>query len=121
MTREGFLAWFVQPWWRMSGPNGEPRPLAPKWHTAGLIAIVIATAAAGALLQKSSGPGPGIVAEHRGVIGIYITAILMDGALFYYVWVFCHKTEPRFASSSADGGAARETSSSTSQSPFRSG
>jgi uncharacterized protein len=65
--------------------------LAPKWHTGGLIAIVIATAAAGALLQKSAGPGPGIVAEHRGVIGIYVSAILLDGALFYYVWVFCHK------------------------------
>jgi len=75
----------------MSGPNGEPRLLAPQWHTAGLIAILIATAAAGALLQKNAGPGPGIVAEHRGVIGIYVTAILMDGALFYYVWVFCHK------------------------------
>jgi membrane protease YdiL (CAAX protease family) len=75
----------------MSARNEERRLLAPRWHTAGLIGIVIATAAAGALLQKNAGPGPGIVAEHRGVIGIYVTAILMDGALFYYVWVFCHK------------------------------
>ena len=70
---------------------GSRRLLAPLGHTAGLAAILLGTFAAGALLQRRAGPGPGIVSEHRGAIGVYVTALALDWALFYYVWVFCSK------------------------------
>ncbi len=71
--------------------NGR-RLLAPRWHTAGLVAILLATFAVGVWLQRRAGPGPGLVPEHRGVLGVYLTAIFLDAALFYYVWAF---TAPR--------------------------
>jgi hypothetical protein len=81
----------------MSEPTAETtssddrRLLAPRWHTAGLVAILLATFAVGAWLQRRAGPGPGIAAEHRGAIGVYMTALLLDWALFYYVWAFAHR------------------------------
>jgi len=71
----------------------ERRLLAPRWHTAGLAGILLATFAAGALWQgkAAAAPGPGPVPAHRGVLGIYATAIFLDAALFYYVWAFTSK------------------------------
>jgi membrane protease YdiL (CAAX protease family) len=69
------------------------RLLAPRWHTAGLVGILLATYAAGAFWQGKAAPapGPGLVPEHRGMAGIYLTAIFLDAALFYYVWAFASK------------------------------
>src|SRR4249919_19611 len=73
-------------------PTPDPRRLlAPRWHTAGLVAILLATFAVGALLQKRAGPGPGLAPQHRGAIGVYATALLLDWALFYYVWAFASR------------------------------
>jgi len=67
--------------------------LAPRWHTAGLVGILLATYAAGALWQSKAAAAaiPAPAPEHRGVLGIYATAIFLDAALFYYVWVFTSK------------------------------
>jgi membrane protease YdiL (CAAX protease family) len=62
------------------------RLLAPRWHTAGLVGILLLTLGVGALLQRRAGPGPGIAPSHRGAIGVYLTALALDWALFYYVW-----------------------------------
>jgi membrane protease YdiL (CAAX protease family) len=77
----------------MSQTQREPqsRLLAPRWHTAGLVAILLLTFAAGAWLQRSAAPGPSLAAEHKGVLKIYATALFMDWALFYYVWAFASK------------------------------
>jgi membrane protease YdiL (CAAX protease family) len=72
--------------------SDDRRLLAPRWHTAGLVAILLATFAVGAWLQRRAGPGPGIAPEHRGAIGVYVTAILLDWALFYYVWAFASRS-----------------------------
>ncbi len=76
-----------------SAPGGR-RLLAPRWHTAGLFAILLLTFGVGAWLQRraSAGPGPGIAPQHRGAIGIYVMALALDWALFYYVWAFCHQS-----------------------------
>lgn len=68
------------------------RLLAPRWHTAGLVGILLLTFAAGALLQRKAGPGPGIAPQHQGAIKVYVTALLLDWALFYYVWAFASKS-----------------------------
>ena len=72
-------------------PPGARRLLAPLRHTAVLIAIVLLAALAGAWLQRRPGPGAGIAEEHGGAIGIYITAMALDWALFFYMWVFVRK------------------------------
>lgn len=72
-------------------PRGGRRLLAAPRHTAVLIAILLLAALAGAWLQRRPGPGAGIAQEHRGAIGIYLTAMALDWALFFYVWVFVRK------------------------------
>lgn len=72
-------------------PRGARRLLAPLRHTAVLIAIVLLAALAGAWLQRRPGRGTGIAEEHRGAIGIYVTAMALDWALFFYMWVFVRK------------------------------
>ena len=64
------------------------RLLAPRWHTAGLVGILLASLAVGAWLQRgaAAAPGPGLAPAHRGVLRIYGIATLLDWALFYYVW-----------------------------------
>jgi len=78
-----------------SGPAPNPleggRLLAPRWHTAGLVGILLLTFAAGALLQKRATPGPSLAPTHEGAIRVYVTALLLDWALFYYVWAFASK------------------------------
>ena len=76
---------------------GDDRPaarrlLAEPRHTAVLAAILLLTAAAGAWLQRRPGPGAGIVEQHRGAIGIYLTAMALDWALFFYMWFFVRKS-----------------------------
>src|SRR5260370_26116017 len=68
--------------------TGARRLLAPKWHTAGLIGILLLAVAFGAWFQRQAGPNSGRAPEHRSIIGIYLTALLLDWALFYYVWAF---------------------------------
>jgi len=62
--------------------------LAPVWHTIGLGAILVGTLLAGFWIQSRAGAGPGIVAAHRGAVGVYLTAMALDWALFFYVWRF---------------------------------
>lgn len=79
----------VQP--ARSNQSHGRRLLAPLWHTALLIAILLLTAAGGALLQRRSGAGPGLAAQHQGAIGVYLSALALDWLLFYYVWAFTSK------------------------------
>lgn len=67
------------------------RLLAPLWHTALLIAILLLTSAGGAWLQSRPVAGPGLAAQHRGAIGVYLSALVLDWLLFYYVWAFTSK------------------------------
>ena len=73
----------------------ERRLLAPLWHTALLIAILLLTALGGLMLQKRAVAGPGIVEQHRGVIGVYLSALVLDWLLFYFVWAFTSKRGTR--------------------------
>lgn len=71
-----------------SAVTREGRLLAPKWHTAGLVGILLMAVAFGAWFQHGAGPEFGIAPGHRRIIPIYLTALLFDWALFYYVWAF---------------------------------
>ena len=70
--------------------------LAPKGHTAGLLGIVLLSVVFGVWFQRRAGPESLGALEHRGVIGLYLAALLFDWGLFYYVWAFASRSETTF-------------------------
>lgn len=76
---------------RTTASNGRPVPIASNLHLIGLLLILFGTAAAGFLAQHhasaSSGSAPaGQLADHSKAIHIYLAALFMDWALFYYCY-----------------------------------
>ena len=68
-------------------PHDPSRKLvAPLWHTVVLILILMALALGGARLQHRAGPAPGIVQQHRGIVSLYVSLIVSEWALVYFVW-----------------------------------
>jgi len=60
--------------------------LAPLWHTAFLVLILMALAFGGARLQHRASPAPGIVEQHSGIVPLYISLIVAEWAAVYFVW-----------------------------------
>src|SRR5207253_9982672 len=79
-----------------SGGAVTGRLLAPRWHTAGLIGILLLSVVFGVWFQRRGGPEPVSAPEHRGVIGLYLAALLFDWGLFYYVWAFASRSGTTF-------------------------
>lgn len=72
--------------------NKKPPQIASWRHLAGFLLIGVAVASSGVLLQHSGGSSSnGQLANHSVAIRVYLTAILMDWALFYYCWVGVHR------------------------------
>ena len=73
--------------------NCKPEPIASWLHLAGLLVIGAAIAGLGLLAQLDhpGGATNGQLASHSQAIPIYLTAIVMDWALFYYCWVGVHR------------------------------
>ena len=71
-----------------------PEPIASRLHLAGLLLIGVAIAGLGALAQHGhqSGAANGQLASHSQTLPIYLTAIIMDWALFYYCWAGVHRS-----------------------------
>jgi len=79
-----------------SAPEAHPKPepIASWKHFAGFLLIGCGTVFLGMLAQhrgSSSGPDTTQLANHSAAVSIYLTAILMDWALFYYCWVGVHR------------------------------
>lgn len=69
-----------------------PRPIASRGHLLGFLLIGAGVVALGFLAQHgSTGGSPGQLAQHRQAIPVYLTASLMDWALFYYCWAGVHR------------------------------
>jgi membrane protease YdiL (CAAX protease family) len=69
----------------------RPVPIASNLHLIGAVLILFGTAAAGFLAQHHAAATPataptGQLAEHSKAIPIYLVALLMDWALFYYCY-----------------------------------
>jgi len=58
--------------------------VAPRWHTALLVALFVALAVSGALFQRQAQPGT--LPEHPNLLLTYIALIVMEWGLFLYVW-----------------------------------
>ncbi len=71
----------------------KPEPIASWLHLAGLLVIGAAVTGLGLLAQRghAGGAAGGQLAGHSQAIPIYVTAIVMDWALFYYCWVGVHR------------------------------
>src|SRR5512147_482138 len=60
--------------------------VAPKWHLALLVALFLALTVGGALFQKAAVSRPEIVGEHPNVAPLYLSILVLEWGLFYYVW-----------------------------------
>ena len=63
-----------------------PTRIAPLWHTLLLIAILLLFALGGARLQSRSSSGPGVVAQHPNMVPFYLSTMVLEWALVFYVW-----------------------------------
>jgi hypothetical protein len=53
-----------------------PSPVAPRWHTLLLVAILFLFALGGARLQSRSS-APGVIAQHQGLVLVYLSTLRM--------------------------------------------
>jgi membrane protease YdiL (CAAX protease family) len=65
-------------------PTGR-RLLAPLWHTALLIAILLAMAAYGMFLQRQAGAGPQLVERRGSALPLYLSLIVAEWGLLRLV------------------------------------
>lgn len=77
---------------RATPSDSRPVPIASLLHMIGLLLILFGTAGAGFLAQHHAAVSPGAaaagqLASHSKVIPIYLVALFMDWALFYYCYV----------------------------------
>jgi uncharacterized protein len=73
-----------------------PAPLASKLHLVGLLLLLFGTAAAGFLAQHHAAtPGNAAparqLAAHSQAVQVYLVALFMDWALFYYCYAGVHR------------------------------
>jgi hypothetical protein len=67
-----------------ASPRPEPEILAPRWHTYALIALMVAVAAVGTLLDRR-GEAVSAPAESGRIAGVYLPMLLVQWGLFFYV------------------------------------
>lgn len=60
--------------------------LAPIWHTAVLVLILLMVAVGGARLQSRESTGEGIVQQHPAVAPLYLSLIAFEWLLVGFVW-----------------------------------
>jgi|SRR5579863_1982403 len=60
--------------------------VAPRWHTALLVALFLVLALSGTLFQRQAHARPATLSEHPDVLRLYLSLIAMEWGLFLYVW-----------------------------------
>lgn len=63
-----------------------PKLIAPRWHTALLIALFLGLAVSGAFFQRHARSEPGMLQHHPQMVPIYLSAMAMEWGLVLYVW-----------------------------------
>lgn len=63
-----------------------PELIAPRWHTALLIALFLGLAVGGAFFQRHARSQPEMLHQHPEVAPLYISLIAMEWGLVIYVW-----------------------------------
>lgn len=67
---------------------GKRRLLAPLWHTAVLILVLLALAAYGAFMQRHAPPGPQLVEPRGSALPLYLSLIAAEWGLLRFVLVW---------------------------------
>jgi hypothetical protein len=70
----------------MPSKQSSQKQVAPLWHTAVLIMILATLALGGARLQSHAKPTESIAPQHASNIPLYVSLILLEWVLFYFVW-----------------------------------
>jgi membrane protease YdiL (CAAX protease family) len=60
--------------------------VAPLWHTALLILILVALVVGGARLQSHATPGDAVTPQRTGNVALYVSLIIAEWSLVYFVW-----------------------------------
>jgi uncharacterized protein len=68
-----------------------PGPVASWKHLAGFLLIQAGSLALGIAAQARTTGGPGVISDHRSGVQLYLSLIVAEWAMFYYVWVGLHK------------------------------
>jgi membrane protease YdiL (CAAX protease family) len=87
-------------------PALKPGPIATRFHLVGLLLILFGIAAAGFLAQHqaaapAASAATGQLADHGQAIQIYLVALVMDWALFWYCYAGVRRNGGTLASLSA--------------------
>ncbi|MGC2110737.1 MAG: CPBP family intramembrane glutamic endopeptidase [Candidatus Korobacteraceae bacterium] len=64
----------------------SPKLIAPRWHTALLVALFLTLTLSGAFFQREAHAQPRGLLEHPHVVPLYCSLIAMEWGLFYFVW-----------------------------------
>jgi len=64
----------------------KPKLVAPLWHTLGLLLLLLGITFGGFRLQSWS-PAGSDSGKHAGNVTLYLSVIVSEWALFYYVWL----------------------------------
>jgi uncharacterized protein len=84
-------------------PVQPPQLIASRKHLAGFLLIGAAAVVLGFLAQRApASASPSQLAQHSQSIPVYLTAIFMDWALFYYCWVGVHRQRGNLKTLSGD-------------------
>lgn len=67
-------------------PIANAKLVAPRWHTAVLVALFLVLTLGGAFFQRRARANPGTLQQHPQVALLYVSLIAMEWGLFVYVW-----------------------------------
>jgi CAAX protease family protein len=62
------------------------KQVAPWWHTVLLLLILLMLVLGGARLQSHGNPTDSIAPQHAGNVSLYVSLIILEWALVYFVW-----------------------------------
>ena len=64
----------------------DQKRVAPLWHTAVVLVILLALVVGGARLQSHANSADSIAPQHSGSVSLYLSLIVLEWALVYFVW-----------------------------------
>jgi len=64
----------------------RPKPIAPRWHTALLVALFLGLTLSGAFFQRAARSQPARVLARPHLVPLYLSLIAMEWGLVLYVW-----------------------------------
>jgi hypothetical protein len=63
-----------------------PKLVASLWHTALVVGLFLALALSGAFFQRQARSEPGMLQQHPRVVPLYLSLIVMEWSLVFWVW-----------------------------------